>query len=233
MNPPTPINVGCFPAKRTIRVRPEICSNISHIAPAIQAETLPENSVRACKRAVSLTLLKRSWRTTTTTIIAAPATARAIKQIQNPSRTYSQHAALSGLMLILLVVTCGRLLHSQSGKALLRQKVDLSFQLPVLPLNGAARRTSSLLKVANTAPEVVATSVAVRTVLRERNIETELMQQQPAYSGGPLDVIDLSRRHVEPASNITAAVCFKTLFGDIDLGLVLHWVGTCDVSAEK
>jgi hypothetical protein len=40
-----------------------------------------------------------------------------------------------------------------------------------------------------------------------------------------IDVVEVSRRHVEPPSNITAAVCFKTLFGDIDLGTVLQWVG--------
>jgi len=42
-------------------------------------------------------------------------------------------------------------------------------------------------------------------------------------NGSFLDIIELSRRHVEPPSEITAAVCFKTLFGDIDLGIVLQW----------
>lgn len=42
-------------------------------------------------------------------------------------------------------------------------------------------------------------------------------------NGSTLDIIELSRRHVEPPSEITAAVCFKTLFGDIDLGTVLQW----------
>jgi hypothetical protein len=52
---------------------------------------------------------------------------------------------------------------------------------------------------------------------------------QPAavnYEDGAIDVIELSWNHVEPASNITAAVCYKTLFGDLDIGLVLQWVGT-------
>jgi len=41
----------------------------------------------------------------------------------------------------------------------------------------------------------------------------------------PIDIIELSRRHFEPPSGITAAVCFKTLFGDsIDMKLVLQWV---------
>jgi hypothetical protein len=46
---------------------------------------------------------------------------------------------------------------------------------------------------------------------------------QPAVG----NIIEQSIRHVEPLSNITAAVCFKTLFGDIDLGLVIQWAGTC------
>jgi len=44
------------------------------------------------------------------------------------------------------------------------------------------------------------------------------------------DVLTLARAHVEPPSNVTAAVCFKTLFGDIDLGIVLQWVGTYRLS---
>jgi hypothetical protein len=46
------------------------------------------------------------------------------------------------------------------------------------------------------------------------------------YSGGAIDIVELSRNHVEPITNILAAVCYKTLFGDVDLGLVLQWVGT-------
>lgn len=41
---------------------------------------------------------------------------------------------------------------------------------------------------------------------------------------GSMDIVDLSMRHIEPASNITAAVCYKTLFGNIDISLVLQWV---------
>jgi hypothetical protein len=41
-----------------------------------------------------------------------------------------------------------------------------------------------------------------------------------------VDVVEISRQHIEPPSDIKAAVCFKTLFGDIDLGIVLQWVGT-------
>jgi hypothetical protein len=49
----------------------------------------------------------------------------------------------------------------------------------------------------------------------------------PSSSSESENVIELSRRHVEPYSNVSAAICFKTLFGDIDLGIVLQWVGTC------
>lgn len=38
-------------------------------------------------------------------------------------------------------------------------------------------------------------------------------------------IVGLSRRHVEPTSNVTAAICFKTLFGNIDLGIVIQWAG--------
>lgn len=40
-----------------------------------------------------------------------------------------------------------------------------------------------------------------------------------------MDVIELSKTHAEPPSNVTAAICFKTLFGDIDLGIVIQWAG--------
>ena len=56
--------------------------------------------------------------------------------------------------------------------------------------------------------------------------ETDLLYPALAYKGGAIDVINLARAHVEPASNISAAICFKTMFGDIDIGLVLQWVGT-------
>jgi hypothetical protein len=41
-----------------------------------------------------------------------------------------------------------------------------------------------------------------------------------------INVVDLAIRHVEPQSDVTAAVCFKTLFGQIDLGIVIQWAGT-------
>ena len=62
------------------------------------------------------------------------------------------------------------------------------------------------------------------------NVVVAQLQRSVQYNGGVLDVVELSRHHVEPTSNVTAAVCFKTLFGDIDLGLVLQWVGTYFVS---
>lgn len=39
----------------------------------------------------------------------------------------------------------------------------------------------------------------------------------------PVDLIEQSRQHVEPPSEISAAICYKTLFGDIDLKVVIQW----------
>jgi hypothetical protein len=41
-----------------------------------------------------------------------------------------------------------------------------------------------------------------------------------------LDLVERSILHQEPPSNISVAVCFKTLFGDIDIGIVIQWAGT-------
>lgn len=49
---------------------------------------------------------------------------------------------------------------------------------------------------------------------------------------GYTDIIRLSIGHVESPSDVSAAVCFKTLFGDIDLGVVIEWAGTCDLLIE-
>lgn len=49
-----------------------------------------------------------------------------------------------------------------------------------------------------------------------------LNQSQRPRPFGTTDVVKLSIKHKEP-SDIKAAVCFKTLFGDIDLGIVLQW----------
>ena len=43
------------------------------------------------------------------------------------------------------------------------------------------------------------------------------------------NVLDLSRHHVEPlqeSHTIKAAVCYKALFGEIDFGIILQWIGT-------
>jgi hypothetical protein len=39
-----------------------------------------------------------------------------------------------------------------------------------------------------------------------------------------VNVLELSKTYQDEPSNITAAICAKTLFGDIDLGIVLQWV---------
>lgn len=53
-------------------------------------------------------------------------------------------------------------------------------------------------------------------------IQTRSIRSQP----GGTDIVDLAARHVENNHyNITAAVCYKTLFGtQLDLSLVLQWV---------
>jgi hypothetical protein len=38
-----------------------------------------------------------------------------------------------------------------------------------------------------------------------------------------MDLIEMSRTHIESKANVSVAICFKTLFGDIDLGIVLQW----------
>jgi hypothetical protein len=40
------------------------------------------------------------------------------------------------------------------------------------------------------------------------------------------NVIDLALHHVEAPYSISAAVCYKALFGTIDFGIILQWVGT-------
>ena len=57
-------------------------------------------------------------------------------------------------------------------------------------------------------------------------VGADLLKPAVDYKGGSIDVIELAKNHVEPASNVRAAVCFKTMFGDIDIALVLQWVGT-------
>ena len=42
---------------------------------------------------------------------------------------------------------------------------------------------------------------------------------------GTTDVVKLAIQHKEPDSNLRTAVCFKTLFGDVDLGIVIQWAG--------
>jgi hypothetical protein len=79
----------------------------------------------------------------------------------------------------------------------------------------------------HSAVTIQATTAPALSQLGER-VEEDIFLQPTAvdYKGGAIDVIELSKMHVEPASNITAAVCYKTIFGNIDIGLILQWVGT-------
>ena len=47
---------------------------------------------------------------------------------------------------------------------------------------------------------------------------------QPQQQSPAVDVVQLARLHKEPPSSIRTAICFKTLFGDVDIGLVLQWL---------
>jgi hypothetical protein len=60
----------------------------------------------------------------------------------------------------------------------------------------------------------------------EENHSVQTLEPTISDRSREIDVVDLSIRHVEPPSDITAAVCFKTLFGQIDLGIVIQWAGT-------
>jgi hypothetical protein len=60
----------------------------------------------------------------------------------------------------------------------------------------------------------------------EENHSVETLEPTISDRSREIDVVDLAIRHVEPLSDITAAVCFKTLFGQIDLGIVIQWAGT-------
>jgi hypothetical protein len=60
----------------------------------------------------------------------------------------------------------------------------------------------------------------------EENHIVEALEPTIADGLRETNVVDLAIRHVEPPSDITAAVCFKTLFGQIDLGIVIQWAGT-------
>jgi hypothetical protein len=64
------------------------------------------------------------------------------------------------------------------------------------------------------------------------SLDQQLPQQPPqSLSQSSLqqrrrDLVQLAIQHRESSSaNITAAVCFKTLFGTIDLGIVIQWAG--------
>lgn len=56
--------------------------------------------------------------------------------------------------------------------------------------------------------------------------ETATIQQLPNFQLGLPDLAEMAKAHIEPVSNVTAAICFKTLFGDIDIGIVIQWAGT-------
>ena len=54
---------------------------------------------------------------------------------------------------------------------------------------------------------------------------TGVRRLEGLFNEPSIGVINLSIQHVEPISEVSAAVCFKTLFGDIVLGIVIQWAG--------
>lgn len=63
-------------------------------------------------------------------------------------------------------------------------------------------------------------------ILRETH--QEMLHDNSMFQVANIDMVQLAKDYQEPTSslhnhNITAAVCFKTLFGDIDLGIVIQW----------
>jgi hypothetical protein len=54
----------------------------------------------------------------------------------------------------------------------------------------------------------------------------DLIQQrlkESISSDKDMNLIEMSKQHTEPHANVSVAICFKTLFGEIDLGIVLQW----------
>lgn len=60
--------------------------------------------------------------------------------------------------------------------------------------------------------------------VNDRNRPASL-RSNDSYSSNTTSILELAKSFVEPSrSNITAAICYKTLFGNIDVRLVLQWV---------
>jgi hypothetical protein len=69
---------------------------------------------------------------------------------------------------------------------------------------------------------------ASKRTSKANDAATEMIETKPNASvsrSATVDLVELSIRHVEPPSNVSVAVCFKTLFGNIDIGIVLQWAG--------
>lgn len=58
---------------------------------------------------------------------------------------------------------------------------------------------------------------------KESSEKLSLLRKSAPQLSSTGDLIEMSRRHIEPRSKVSVAICFKTLFGSIDLGIVLQW----------
>lgn len=67
---------------------------------------------------------------------------------------------------------------------------------------------------------------SVLTMVHDAMIMSSFISRDGTTTVRVTDVVKLAINHVEPSSDVSAAVCFKTLFGEIDLGVVIQWAGT-------
>ena len=54
-------------------------------------------------------------------------------------------------------------------------------------------------------------------------VNNRIKAKKPAGKITRSILVEMSKKHVEPEANVSVAICFKTLFGEIDLGIVLQW----------
>ena len=60
-------------------------------------------------------------------------------------------------------------------------------------------------------------------IIVEGGISDIIKNRMRARNTASSNLIEMSKVHIEPEANVSVAICFKTLFGEIDLGIVLQW----------
>ena len=132
---------------------------------------------------------------------------------RNRTLRHLRHAILAPSVVVFALLILRRTLHVS-----ITISVELSDRNRAINTIEAETREQKANHQVDTAPST--TLRQQQQAYKQSRIRTEPIH----YKGGPLDIVELSARHVEPPSNITAAVCYSTLLGDIDLSLVLQWV---------